>query len=404
MDMVLAIGWEWGGLLLRWLHVIAAIAWIGSSFYFIALDLSLIKRDGLPEGVSGEAWQVHGGGFYRMQKYVVAPPELPAHLTWFKWESYTTLFSGWALLAWVYYLQADLFLIDPAVRVLPAWLAALIGFGSLILGYVVYDRLCRSPLGDNDKLLAIVGLIGIVAAAFGYQQIFGARGAFIHTGALIGTIMALSVMAVIIPNQRIVVADLIAGRTPDGKYGKTAKQRSLHNNYLSLPVLFLMLSNHTPLSYSSPYAFLVVGLVIIAGGAIRHFFNEGHAGRERPWWAWGLAAAAMGLAIAISLAGPSRPPGLADERANADEEQNPHFVAAVTIVQSRCSMCHGQEPLWPGIASAPKGVRLDTPAEIARHAKQIYVQAVLTRAMPPNNISDISAEERQSLAAWIASR
>lgn len=404
MDMVLAIGWEWGGLLLRWLHVIAAIAWIGSSFYFIALDLSLIKRDGLPEGVSGEAWQVHGGGFYRMQKYVVAPPELPAHLTWFKWESYTTLFSGWALLAWVYYLQADLFLIDPAVRVLPAWLAALIGFGSLILGYVVYDRLCRSPLGDNDKLLAIVGLIGIVAAAFGYQQIFGARGAFIHTGALIGTIMALSVMAVIIPNQRIVVADLIAGRTPDGKYGKTAKQRSLHNNYLSLPVLFLMLSNHTPLSYSSPYAFLVVGLVIIAGGAIRHFFNEGHAGRERPWWAWGLAAAAMGLAIAISLVGFSRPPGLADERASADEEQNPHFVAAVAIVQSRCSMCHGQEPLWPGIASAPKGVRLDTPAEIARHAKQIYAQAVLTRAMPPNNVSDISAEERQMLAAWIASR
>lgn len=405
-DMAMAVALEWGGLLLRWLHVIAGIAWIGSSFYFIALDLSLRKYAGLPDGVSGEAWQVHGGGFYRMQKYVVAPPELPAHLTWFKWESYATLFSGWALLVWIYYLQADLYLIDPAVRQLSPGAAGAIGFGSLILGYIAYDRLCASPLGKNDTALALIGFFGLVAAAFGYQQIFGARGAFIHTGALIGTIMSLSVMAVIIPNQRIVIADLIAGRTPDPKYGKAAKQRSLHNNYLTLPVVFLMLSNHSPLSYSSPYAYLVVGLVIIAGTAIRHFFNEGHAGRARPWWSWGVAALAMAAAIVVSLAGPLRLASTQalDEKASADEEQNPLFVEAVNVIQVRCAMCHGIEPLWPGMVSPPKGVRLDNPAEIARHARQIYVQSVLTHAMPPNNITELLPDERQALAAWIASR
>ena len=402
MEQATAITLEWGGLLLRWLHVIAGIAWIGSSFYFIALDLSLRQRDGLPEGVSGEAWQVHGGGFYRMQKYTVAPPELPAHLTWFKWESYATLFSGWALLGWIYYLQADLFLIDPSVRSISPWLAAVIGFGSLIIGYVVYDRLCVSALGRNEPALALVGLVGIVAATYGYQQIFGPRGAFIHAGALIGTIMSLSVMLVIIPNQRIVIADLIAGRVPDARYGKAAKQRSLHNNYLTLPVVFLMLSSHSPLSYSSAYAALIVGLVIIAGTAIRHFFNEGHAGRPQPWWAWGVAALAMAMAIALSLVGPLKV--ASDERAAADEEQNPLFIEAVAIIQTRCAMCHGAEPLWPGMVVAPKAVRLDTPAEIARHARQIYVQSVLTRAMPPNNISEVTVEERQMLAAWIASR
>jgi len=401
MEQATAITLEWGGLLLRWLHVIAGIAWIGSSFYFIALDLSLRQRDGLPEGVSGEAWQVHGGGFYRMQKYNVAPPELPAHLTWFKWESYATLFSGWALLGWIYYLQADLFLIDPSVRSISPWLAAVIGFGSLIIGYVIYDRLCRLWRG-NDTALALIGLVALVAAAYGYQQVFGPRGAFIHAGALIGTIMSLSVMHVIIPNQRIVIANLMAGRVPDASYGKAAKQRSLHNNYLTLPVVFLMLSSHSPLSYSSPYAALVVGFVILAGTAIRHFFNEGHAGRRQPWWAWGVAGGAMAMAIALSLAGPLK--AASNERAGADEEQNPLFIEAVSIIQTRCAMCHGAEPLWPGMVVAPKAVRLDTPAEIARHARQIYVQSVLTRAMPPNNISEVTAEERQMLAAWIASR
>lgn len=398
---------EWGSLLLRWVHVIAGIAWIGSSFYFIHLDLSLRKFQGLPQGVSGEAWQVHGGGFYRMQKYTVAPPELPKELTWFKWEAYATWITGFALLVWIYYLQADIYLIDPAVRTMPAWLGATIGIGSLVLGWIVYDRLCKSPLGKNDVALGLVGFVLIVAAAWGYQQIFGPRAAFVHTGALVGTLMVASVAMVIIPNQRIVVADLIAGRTPDPALGAAAKQRSLHNNYLTLPVIFLMLSNHYPLAYSSIYAWAVVALVIVAGAVIRHYYNEGHAGRGHPWWTWGVAALCLAVAAWISAATPrigATSPALAQERAVPDEHANPRFTAAVEVVQMRCAMCHAEVPVWAGIGAPPRGVRLDTPDEIRRHAKMIAVQSVLTYAMPPNNLTNMTLEERQVLAAWLERR
>ena len=395
---------EWISQLLRWIHVITAIAWIGSSFYFIHLDLSLKRREGLPQGVGGEAWQVHGGGFYNMRKYLVAPQELPKELTWFKWESYSTWISGFFLIVWVYYLQADLYTIDPAVRALVPWQAAAIGIGALILGWFVYEGLCRSPLGRNDAALGAVLFVYILAAAWGFTQLFNGRAAFLHTGAMIATWMSASVFFVIIPNQKKVVAALIAGETPDPRLGKEAKQRSTHNNYLTLPVIFLMLSNHYPLAWSSRYAVAIVGLVVVAGAVIRHFFNSRHADKGSPWWTWAAAAACLAAAVYLSILGK---PG----HANLAQADNPARLAAVApteeallAIQSRCSMCHAREPVWDGIAIAPKGIRLDTPEDIARHAEAIRVQSVLTHAMPPNNITEMSLEERRAVATWLSGR
>lgn len=397
--------WEWGSLLLRWAHVITAIAWIGSSFYFIHLDLSLKKAPGLPAGVGGEAWQVHGGGFYRMQKYIVAPPELPKELTWFKWESYATWITGFFLLCWVYYAQSGLYLVDPSVLALSPWAAAAVGIGGLIGGWLVYDGLCRSPLGRHDGALAAVGFVFLVAAAYGFTHVFGGRGAFIHTGALIATLMTANVAHVIIPNQRKIVADLMAQLAPDPALGKAAKQRSTHNNYLTLPVVFLMLANHYPLAFGTRWNWLIVALVIVAGAVIRHFYNSRHAGRPTPWWTWGVAAAAMAAAVWLSLAGsPAGQTASGGATAAPAAAPAPAFARAVEVVQTRCVMCHAAEPVWDGIAVAPKAVRFDSPADIDRHAEMIRVQAVLSHAMPPNNVTDMSAEERRTVAAWLAER
>jgi uncharacterized membrane protein len=394
---------EWVSQILRWIHVITAVAWIGSSFYFIHLDLSLRKREGLAAGVGGEAWQVHGGGFYRMQKYTVAPPELPKELTWFKWESYATWISGFFLIVWIYYLQADLYTIDPAVRGLAGWQAALVGIGGLAVSWVVYDRLCKSPLGRNDVALFAVLFVYILAAAWAFTQVFSGRAAFLHTGAMIATWMTASVAMVIIPNQRKTVNELLAGREPDPALGKQAKQRSLHNNYLTLPVIFLMLANHYPLSWQSRYSVAIVGLVLVAGAVIRHFFNSKHANGSTPWWTWGVAAASMALAAYLSVIGK---PGetAVPTAAAAVAAPTPAFENAVLAIQSRCSMCHMGEPVWAGIAAPPKGVRLDTPEEIARHAEAIRVQAVMTHAMPPNNLTEMTLEERRAVADWLRER
>jgi uncharacterized membrane protein len=394
---------EWTSQLLRWLHVITAIAWIGSSFYFIMLDLSLKRRERMPEGVGGEAWQVHGGGFYHMQKYLVAPSHMPGELTWFKWESYATWISGFFLLVWIYYLQAEIFTIDPAILALTPWQAAGLGIGALLASWFIYDGLCRSPLGRNDLVLGIVLFGFILLASWFFLQVFAPRAAFLHIGAMIATWMTASVFIVIIPNQKIVVADLIAGRTPDASLGKQAKQRSLHNNYLTLPVIFLMLSNHYPLAWSSSYAVAIVALVLLTGASIRHFFNTHHAGKGNPWWTWGVAAGCMALAIFLSYAGrPSLDDVDFEAAAISEELRSPAFEEALVTLQGRCSMCHGTEPFWPGIASAPKGVRLETEADMLRHAREIRIQSVDTRAMPPNNITGMTMEERRAVAAWLA--
>ncbi len=392
---------EWVSQLLRWVHVITAMAWIGSSFYFIHLDLSLKKRDGLPAGVGGEAWQVHGGGFYNMRKYLVAPPELPKELTWFKWESYSTWITGFFLLCWVYYHQAGLYTIDPAVLALSPWQAAAIGIGALGIGWLIYDGLCRSPLGKNDALLGLVLFLYVLAAAWGFMHLFSGRAAFLHTGAMIATWMTGSVFLVIIPNQKKVVAALLSGAIPDPRLGQEAKQRSTHNNYLTLPVVFLMLSAHYPLGWSSRYAVAIIGLVIIAGAIVRHFFNSQHAGKGNPWWTWFVAAACMAAAAWLSIVGA---PGEREEVSASAALPDAPTEEALLAIQSRCSMCHAAEPVWAGIATAPKGIRLDTPHEIARNAQAIRIQAVITHAMPPNNLTEMTQDERRAVAAWLLRR
>jgi uncharacterized membrane protein len=391
--------WEWAEMAVRWLHVIAGIAWIGSSFYFIALDLSLKQRAGLPEGAGGEAWQVHGGGFYNMVKYLVAPARMPDELTWFKWEAYTTWLSGMALLALVYYLQAELFMIDAAVMDLAPWAAVAISLGGLALGWTVYDLLCRSPLGRNDAALAGVGFVFLVALAFGFTLVFSGRGMTMQLGALIGTMMVANVFLVIIPNQKKVVADLIAGRTPDPKLGAQAKQRSLHNNYLTLPVIFTMIANHYPLAFASRWNWAILAIVLVIGALIRHFFNVKHKGGREPWWTWG--AAALGLAAIVWLS--AQPVTSAAEAALPPAIETAELGLEVeNVVLSRCAMCHAAEPLWEGLAVPPKGVLLETPAQIRAQARAIDMQAVRSHAMPPGNVTFIEDSERQLLAAWLA--
>jgi uncharacterized membrane protein len=400
------IVWDWIGFAIRWIHLITGIAWIGASFYFIHLDASLRRSGSLPAGVGGEAWQVHGGGFYRMQKYLVAPAELPKNVTWFKYEAYSTWLSGFVLLVLIYYFSADLYLIDRSVMDLPVWAVVAISVLSLALGWVIYDQLCKSRLGANTALLCALGFVFLVTACWGYTQVFSGRGAYIHAGALIGTIMVANVFFVIIPNQKIVVADLIAGHQPDPALGEQAKQRSLHNNYLTLPVLFLMISNHYPLSFATRWNWLIIAIVIVVGAVIRHFYNMRHAGLPNPWWTWGVAGAGMALVVWLSAA-----PPLGEDSTAALGERNAAAAAAPdevafadveNIVLSRCSMCHAAEPVWEGIAAPPKGIRLETVEMIRKYAGEIRLQATLTHAMPPANITELSQEERRILAAWIA--
>ena len=396
---------DWAAFAIRWVHVITAIAWIGSSFYFIALDLSLRKAPGLPEKAHGEEWQVHGGGFYHITKYLVAPERLPEHLTWFKWESYSTWLSGAAMLMVLYWAQAELYLIDPAKVELSTWAAILISALSLGIGWVIYDRLCKSRLGENPTMLMLLLFALLVVMAWGYDQVFTGRAALLHLGAFTATIMTANVAMIIIPNQRIVVADLKAGRTPDPKYGKIAKLRSTHNNYLTLPVVFLMLSNHYPLAFASRYNWLIAALVFLMGVTIRHFFNTSHAGKPKPWWTWAATAALFLGIVWLSSLGTQRLEG--EEAALTAREArltaDPHFEAVRDIVAGRCSMCHAAEPGWEGLATAPKRVVLETDAQIARHAREIFLQAGLTDAMPPGNVSYIEPEERATLRAWFDS-
>lgn len=405
MDPIFA---EWGGMLLRWVHVITGIAWIGSSFYFMHLDASLKAIPEIPVGKGGAAWEVHGGGFYEVKKYLEAPVHLPKEMIWHKWQSYSTWISGFFLLVWIYYVGADLYLVDPQVLDLPPLAAAAIGMGGLVIGWLVYDGLCRSRLMKHEVALATIGFAFIVFMAWCFQQVFSGRGALLHTGAMMATMMSGNVFFTIIPNQRKIIAELLAGRTPDPILGKQAKARSTHNNYLTLPVLFLMLSTHNPLTYSTPYAYVIVGLVLVAGALVRHYYNVSHAGLGHPLWTWAVAALCIWLALWISSA--SSPIGrerlglkpLSEIKFAASAPKAPAHVADIVI--GRCSMCHAPEPVWPGIGIAPKGVLLDTPEMIARNKEAIRMQTVITHAMPPNNLTEMTREERRKLAEWTESR
>lgn len=401
-----AVLWEWLSFGLRWLHVITAMAWIGSSFYFIALDLGLNRNIEGP--ADGEEWQVHGGGFYHVQKYLVAPAAMPEHLTWFKWESYTTWLSGVALLMVMYWAGSELYLIDPEKMDLLPWQAIVISAGSLGIGWLIYDYLCKSKLGERPTVLMFLLFLVLVAMSWGYDQVFTGRAALLHLGAFTATIMTANVAMVIMPNQRVVVADLKAGRVPDPKYGKIAKLRSTHNNYLTLPVIFLMLSNHYPLAFGTPYAWIIACLVFLMGVSIRHYFNSMHSRTGKPNWTWGLTLILFVLIAWLSSirhfdgdieSVKAIPLTSYEERfAQADGFEDAH-----KIVQGRCGMCHAREPVWEGIIWAPKGVLLETRADIAKNAHSIYLQAGISHAMPPGNITNISQNDRTVLVNWYRS-
>ncbi len=401
-----AVMWDWLAFAVRWLHVITAIAWIGSSFYFIALDLGLRRSDSLPEGVSGEEWQVHGGGFYHIRKYLVAPAEMPDHLTWFKWEAYSTWLSGVALLAVLYWAGAELYLIDPARAELSVWQAVTLSAAFIAGGWIGYDALCRSPLRDAPLAVMLVLFAGIVVASWLLNQVFSGRAALLHLGAMTATIMTANVFAHIMPNQRIVVADLKAGRTPDPKYGKIAKLRSTHNNYLTLPVIFLMLSNHYPLAFGTENAWIIAALVFLIGVSIRHYFNTRHAGRGNPTWTWAVTVVLF-IALAWLSSVPLRHADDADAQVMTPEARIFADVAgfddAHRIVTGRCSMCHARDPVWPGIRWAPKGVLLETEVDVATEARRIYLQSGVTHAMPPGNVTELSEEGRAAIRDWYRS-
>ncbi len=398
--------WHWIEFAVRWTHVITGIAWIGSSFYFIALDLGLTRDPAPVSGADGEEWQVHGGGFYHIQKYMVAPDAMPEHLTWFKWEAYSTWLSGAALLAIVYWVGAEIFLVDPEKADLAVGWAIVISAASLAVGWVIYDLLCKSRLGHSPTALMVLLFVLLVIMAWGYDQIFTGRAALLHLGAFTATIMSANVFFIIIPNQRIVVADLKEGRAPDPEYGRIAKLRSTHNNYLTLPVLFLMLSNHYPLAFATEWNWLIAGLVFLMGVTIRHWFNSHHARKGSPHWTW-----AVTVLLFLAIAWLSTEPGKAGNGDGSGTDavgsteispdpEDPLFDEVVAIVQGRCAMCHGADPAWPGIHTAPKGVHLETPAQVFRHREAIYLQAAISRAMPPGNRSWMEQEERNAIREW----
>ena len=382
---------EWCNLALRWLHLTAGIAWIGSSFYFVWLDNHLTQP---AEGeASGELWSVHGGGFYHNQKYQVAPRAMPEQLHWFKWEAYFTWLSGFSLLVLIYYVGAQSFLIDPAKADLGPAAAIAIGVAALVLGWLAYDLLCRSSLKSSNAVLGLWWFVILLFAAVALDAVFNSRAAYLHVGAMIGTVMVANVFLVIIPNQRKVVADLIAGRTPDPALGAAAKQRSLHNNYMTLPVLFIMISNHYPMTYGAERPWLVLALLGLTGVAIRHDFNLRARGQATGW--------AIGVAVALALASVTYVT-LEKGRVAPGPARNVTYAQIQPLLATHCAACHSAHPTNPAFSAPPMGLVLDSYEHVSAAAARIKARAVDTETMPLGNTTHMTSAERQLLGAWIA--
>ena len=383
---------QWLGLALRWAHVIVGVSWIGTSFYFNWLNARFAPPAIPSPGVSGELWSVHGGGFYRVVKYGVAPDRLPATLHWFKWEAYATWWTGISLLVLLYYVGARAYLLDPAVSSIAPVTGIAIGIATLAVSWLVYDGLCRSPLEDRPAVLAALGLILVTGLAWGLSHLLSARAAYLHVGAAVGTIMAANVFRAIIPSQRDMVASLTAGQVPDARRGRQASLRSLHNNYLTLPVLFVMVSSHYPATYGSPWGWAILAALFVVGVLVRHWFNLRNAGRRNRWL---LPAAALGL---VALAALTAPRGDGTGPAGAPAQ----FAEVRVVIAQRCAPCHSSAPTYPAITVAPAGVMFDTPAEMHEKAQRILDRAVTTKTMPLGNLTGISDAERDLLRRWIA--
>jgi len=391
---------EWVSLVVRWFHLTAGIAWIGASFYFVWLDDHLVApaaESDLRRGVAGELWSVHGGGFYHNAKYLTAPrgEALTPNLHWFYWEAYSTWLSGAAMLAIVYWAGASSFLIDKSVLDMSVSAAIGLSFASLVAGWLGYDALCRL-FGARPAALWTAVVLFLLASDFALFHIFGARAAYIHVGAMIGTIMVANVLFVIIPGQKRVVAQLRAGKAPDPRPGALGKIRSVHNTYLTLPVLFIMISNHYPMTYAGPYGWLVLAFIALAGVLVRRFYILTHTKRYVP--ALPIAASLVLVAVAIVFAPRERIVAAGGSGAAA-----PHvaFVRVAPIVARRCAVCHAAQPTQPGYASAPLGVMLDTPERIVAAAGRIREQAVASHAMPLGNVTGMTGAERALVGRWI---
>ncbi|MEC7947350.1 MAG: urate hydroxylase PuuD [Myxococcota bacterium] len=383
---------DWLHLLARWFHLIVGAAWIGTSFYFNWLNNNVrpVAVKDNPDGrLAGALWSVHGGAFYRVQKFKGAPEQLPDTLHWFKWEAYLTWISGVSLLVLVYWFRADTMMVAEG-STLSAGVTAAIGVGSLVVGWVVYDLLCRSPLARAPAMFAAVGFLLMTGAAYGLSQVFSARAAYIHVGAMMGTMMALNVFFVIIPGQRAMVDAMTRGEEPDVSKGAAGSLRSLHNNYLTLPVLFIMISNHFPFTYGHESGWVLLAALALIGAGVRHWFNLSGRG-ERNVWILPVAAVAMS-ALAFVSHGPSPP---------AETAEVPAFAEVQGIVEARCVACHADAPSWPGMPANPNGVNLETASAIVRHAQAIKAQAVTAKVMPMGNVTKITAEERALLGAWV---
>ena len=383
---------DWVQLILRWVHLITGIAWIGASFYFVWLDNSLEPpRDPADAnaGIGGELWAVHGGGFYVVRKFRVAPDTLPATLHWFKWEAYWTWLSGFALLVVMYYANASVYLVDRSVATLAPWQAISLSVALIAVGWIFYDQLCKR-LGLEREAWIAAAMIGFVAlVAWALSHLYSGRGMYIQIGAMLGTIMVANVAHVIIPSQRRLVQAKEQGVAPDPLDGLRGKQRSVHNNYFTLPVLFVMISNHYPLTYAHPQAWLILIAIMLLAAYVRHFFNLRHKGRVV--WAIPVSAAIGAAALAVTIA-PARP--------RAGDAVS--FAQVRAIVAQRCVACHAEKPTQEGFAIAPKDVKLDTPERIAANAQKIYEQVVASRAMPIGNLTGMSDDERAMLGAWVA--
>ena len=383
---------EWVNLLLRWFHMIVGIGWIGTSFYFMALDYSLDTKEPKSKGVYGTAWEVHGGGFYHVEKFTVAPPQMPSHLQWFKWDAYLTFMTGFGLLIVQYYLHAQSYLIDPAVMPLTTLEAVGISIASLLVGWIIYDGICRSPIGRHTVLLGACVFALILVASVVFTKVFSARGAFLHVGAFVGTIMAFNVFMIIVPAQRKMVAQLLKGEVPDGRYGAIGKQRSTHNNYLTLPVLVMMVSPHYPFLSAHPQSWLVVALIIIAGALIRHYINRVDAADDWNAFGWAAPVAAFALICAIYVTAP-RAPAATGAVADAD---------MLALTAKHCTMCHAKKPTHESFSEPPKNVTLDSIDQIKKYAPLILTQAVQNKAMPLGNQTAMTDDERAKMGAWIA--
>ncbi len=380
---------DWLALVTRWLHIIFGAAWIGTSFYFNWLNNHIrpVLGGPTPPGVEGELWSVHGGRFYQVVKYEVAPPRLPEVLHWFKYEAYFTWVTGAVLLALVYYLEPTAYLVDTQVRDLDPLVAVSIGVGTLVVGWLVYHLLCRSPLGRFPVPFALLGFALLTGAAYGLSQVFGARAAYVHVGALIGTIMAWNVFFVIIPNQKALVDAMTAGTAPDGALGRAAAQRSLHNNYFTLPVLFIMVSNHYPMTFGHEWSWALLGGISLVGAGVRHWFNLRGQGQKNVWI---LPVAAAGI-VALALVSAPR---------TTEYEGEATFAMVRDIVERRCVECHSAQPTSELYPVAPQGVMFDQPQQIVDRAARIHNQVVVTQQMPLSNLTGITDEERAIVGAW----